>query len=225
MPTFAFAHIRRPRFTPPERPPLLMSESDDVSCSPSPIDLYFRIEYDLVQLMPHFQRIARSITGSAQDGDDAAQDGALNALSSWRQYDPAIGSTRAWLTTIVYHAALHIVRARRNITLFEPDHPILVFNSADALTMTMRNLAAEELYAAIDGLPERQMASVIVRYFAGLSIRETATHLGLPEGTVKSHLHHARKALLVKLQEAPIVMCEPHRRPKCPIKETLPTGF
>jgi RNA polymerase sigma-70 factor (sigma-E family) len=40
--------------------------------------------------------------------------------------------------------------------------------------------------AAVAALPSRQRAALVLRYYAGLSVGETAAALGCPEGTVKS---------------------------------------
>ena len=45
--------------------------------------------------------------------------------------------------------------------------------------------------AAVAALPERQRAALVLRYYAGLSIAETARQLHCAEGTVKSLTHRA----------------------------------
>ena len=44
-------------------------------------------------------------------------------------------------------------------------------------------------------LPEAQREAVTLFYFEDRSVAEVARMLDLPEGTVKSHLHRARRAL------------------------------
>jgi len=48
---------------------------------------------------------------------------------------------------------------------------------------------------AIRKLPEPQRTVFILRRIEGLSVEETAEHLGMPEGTVKSHLSRAEEQL------------------------------
>ena len=43
------------------------------------------------------------------------------------------------------------------------------------------------LFDALQSLPEKQRKVVVLRHWLGLSVRETATELGINEGTVKSH--------------------------------------
>ncbi len=48
-----------------------------------------------------------------------------------------------------------------------------------------------EVRQAVEALPRRQKTALALRYFAGLSVRETAEVLDCPEGTVKTLTHKA----------------------------------
>lgn len=52
---------------------------------------------------------------------------------------------------------------------------------------------------ALDTLPEGQREVLHFVFYENLSVRETAELLGLPEGTVKSRMYHARKNLAKEL--------------------------
>lgn len=49
------------------------------------------------------------------------------------------------------------------------------------------------------GLPKKQRAAVVLRYYAGLSDREIATQLGCREPTVRSQIHRALTVLRIDL--------------------------
>lgn len=49
------------------------------------------------------------------------------------------------------------------------------------------------------GLPRKQRAAVVLRYYAGLSDREIATQLGCREPTVRSQIHRALTVLRIDL--------------------------
>lgn len=51
------------------------------------------------------------------------------------------------------------------------------------------------LMQALAALPARQRRTVVLRYFSGLSVEETAADLGCSTGTVKSQTSHALRAL------------------------------
>ena len=57
------------------------------------------------------------------------------------------------------------------------------------------------LQQAIDALPRGQRTVIILHYLEGLSLKEVAYILGIPEGTVKSRLHYARENLRKALLE------------------------
>ena len=56
----------------------------------------------------------------------------------------------------------------------------------------MENIA---LQSAIDRLPEVQRTILTLFYFEDRNIAEVAALLDMPEGTIKSHLHRARRTL------------------------------
>jgi RNA polymerase sigma-70 factor (sigma-E family) len=59
-----------------------------------------------------------------------------------------------------------------------------------------------DLLAALAGLPARQRAAVVLRYWSDLSITETAAVLGVTEGTVKSSSSKGLAALRGALQDS-----------------------
>jgi RNA polymerase sigma-70 factor (ECF subfamily) len=59
-----------------------------------------------------------------------------------------------------------------------------------------------DVRALIEGLPVRLRSAFLLHYYAGFGVREVATMLGRPEGTVKADLHHARARLKAALGDA-----------------------
>jgi RNA polymerase sigma-70 factor, ECF subfamily len=51
----------------------------------------------------------------------------------------------------------------------------------------------------IEGLPARLRSAFLLHYYAGFPVREVASMLGRPEGTIKADLHHARTRLKAAL--------------------------
>ena len=69
----------------------------------------------------------------------------------------------------------------------------------------VENLTSElqiDLATAIRGLPPIHRAAVHLFYREELTVEEIASVLGIPAGTVKSRLHHARDALKRQLNAA-----------------------
>jgi RNA polymerase sigma-70 factor (sigma-E family) len=55
--------------------------------------------------------------------------------------------------------------------------------------------ARGDLFAALQSLPRMQRSVVVLRYWLGLSVAETAADLRISEGTVKSHAHRGLERL------------------------------
>ncbi len=58
------------------------------------------------------------------------------------------------------------------------------------------------LRRAIAGLPAERRALLTLHYLEGIGIAEIAVVLGIPQGTVKSRLFHARNALKTSLERS-----------------------
>ncbi|MER5480233.1 sigma-70 family RNA polymerase sigma factor [Streptomyces sp. NPDC002734] len=57
----------------------------------------------------------------------------------------------------------------------------------------------------LDELTDAQRQVVTLRFYADLAVRDIAAELGVPEGTVKSRLHSAVRALRARLHEDEVV--------------------
>jgi RNA polymerase sigma-70 factor, ECF subfamily len=56
-----------------------------------------------------------------------------------------------------------------------------------------------DVRALLEGLPARLRSAFLLHYYAGFPVREVASMLGRPEGTIKADLHHARARLKAAL--------------------------
>ena len=79
--------------------------------------------------------------------------------------------------------------------MVEAEHPRI----ADAAEATGVRDALER---ALDALGADERLIVILRFHADLTVPAIAAAVGVPEGTVKSRLHHALGRLRVALEEA-----------------------
>jgi RNA polymerase sigma-70 factor (ECF subfamily) len=70
----------------------------------------------------------------------------------------------------------------------------------DAEDLAAASQLRERLFAAIDALPEKLRLIVVLAGIRGHDTREVAALFGLPEGTVKSRLHVARRRLQEQLE-------------------------
>ena len=139
------------------------------------------------------RRMARGILGNAEDADDAAQDGFLSALRSIERYDPA-RPFGPWLLRIVANSASDRRRRLRVRTTeaLSPDAPA---KEPGADRITDRNAFRQALGKALAALPTRQRIAVVLFDMEGYTHREIAEVVKVPEGTVRSDVFHARRAL------------------------------
>ncbi len=134
--------------------------------------------------------VARAIVGTHEDAEDAVQDGFLHAYRALDRFlpDQAFG---AWLHRIVANAALDLMRRRKVRAAEElPETVAAPFRDpgeADHLR--------GRLTAALGLLSERQRAVIVLHDVEGFKHAEIGSMLGIPEGTARSDLHHARAAL------------------------------
>jgi RNA polymerase sigma-70 factor (ECF subfamily) len=156
-------------------------------------------------LVERYQRavyaVAVSVTGRHEDAEDAAQEAflvALGRLDECRSPERFAG----WLMTIVRNRSKNLIRRE---SLRETDQ---VPPGARSWAPTPDRIAETRelrdlLEKALAGLPEVQRQIVLLHDLEGWKHREIAERLELPAGTVRSHLHFARKALRLALEEMP----------------------
>jgi len=137
--------------------------------------------------------VSLSVTGRHENAEDATQEAfvaALERLEDCRTPDRFAG----WLMTIVRNRARNLVRRE---VLRDTD---LVPETTAARGRTPEEAALhtellERLETALRRLPEVQREIVLLHDLEGWRHREIAERLGIPSGTVRSHLHFARKFL------------------------------
>jgi RNA polymerase sigma-70 factor (ECF subfamily) len=134
--------------------------------------------------------VARAIVGTHEDAEDAVQDGFLHAYRALDRFlpDQAFG---AWLHRIVANAALDLMRRRKVRAAEElPETVAAPFRDpgeADHLRDRLRD--------ALALLSDRQRAVIVLHDVEGYKHAEIGGMLGIPEGTARSDLHHARALL------------------------------
>jgi len=162
-------------------------------------------ELALSMLIERYQKsayaLALSVTGRHEDAEDAAQESFLVALD---QLDECRDPERfaGWFMTIVRNRSRNLIR-RESLrqTSDVPQGTRSRIPAPDKIAETSE--LREILQHAIAELPEIQQEVVLLHDLEGWKHREISERLGIPSGTVRSHLHFARKALKKALAEMP----------------------
>ena len=138
--------------------------------------------------------VARSIVTTHEDAEDAVQEGFLRAHQALNRFDPA-QTFGAWLNRIVANAALDLARRRkvRNAEELSDSIPAAFRDPAEGGELRQR------LEAALAQLPERARSVIVLHDVEGFTHAEIGAMLGIPGGTARSDLHHARQKLRVLL--------------------------
>ena len=136
-------------------------------------------------------RTAYLLCGDWYLADDLVQEALAKAYSHWRKVQRA-DSPSAYVRRILINESRRGWRRNRKHAVESGTRPPdpAVADMADSVV----NRA--ELLQALQSLPARQLATVVLRFLEGLSERETAATLGCSEGTVKSQTSRA----LIKLK-------------------------
>lgn len=149
--------------------------------------------------------VALRIVGDRALAEDVASE---TFLRVWRSLDRFDGSRSfaAWAATIATRLAiderrrprsrLGSLEAEREESGAEPEEPA-AGPEARAITADL----SETVRRAIDGLPERQRAAVVLRHLEDVGYAEIAQALSVPVGTAKTLAYQGRLALARALRE------------------------
>jgi RNA polymerase sigma-70 factor (ECF subfamily) len=134
--------------------------------------------------------VARAIVLSHDDAEDAVQEGFLHAFRALERFRPeqAFG---AWLHRIVANAALDIARRRKVRDADELPETLSSPHRDPAEADELRRRLAQ----ALETLGDRQRSVIVLHDVEGYKHAEIGALLGIPEGTARSDLHHARAHL------------------------------
>jgi len=156
-------------------------------------------------------RACHRVLGDLHDAEDAAQETfviAYRSLAGWR----GDGSFGAWIGRIAVRNAIRRAKARRSVARIDPTDPELLLGSStgdapagadraslaaialglrgstDPALIALRGERAEDLRRAVIQLDEPYRETLMLRFYADLSLAEIAAETGRPLGTVKTHL-------------------------------------
>jgi RNA polymerase sigma-70 factor (ECF subfamily) len=178
----AEAPRQRVRAEPPDGDLVALTLRGNSEAFATLVERYDRAVYHLAYRTLHDTEEARDVT----------QEAFFKAFRSLRTFK-AGAKFSTWIFAITYHACCDRLSRRKHYSGEElPDR-------ADAAAgPEQRVIALDEasrLRCAIDALPEKYRTVVTLFHLQGKQYEEIATVLGLPMGTVKTHLFRAKEQL------------------------------
>ncbi len=146
-------------------------------------------------------RQAYQYTGNASDADDLLQDVLLELFNKQEQMAQA-NNLPAWLNRCLFHRFVDRCRSQKRAP--ECDNIDDINISDDRRSMEPEQYCLNrQIIAGLQRLNPIQRAVVSLHDIGGFSLPELADIVDMPLGTLKSHLHRARKQLKKNLQLQP----------------------
>jgi RNA polymerase sigma-70 factor (ECF subfamily) len=143
-------------------------------------------------------RLAFSLVGSAADAEDVVQETLLGAFRHMRRFEGR-STVKTWLTRILLRQAArhHRRRGRR------AEQPLTAAGRTDGARGAGPEHVARRLdvQAALERLSPLHREVLVLREFGGMSYAEMAEALDVPQGTVESRLHRARREMRELLRD------------------------
>lgn len=147
--------------------------------------------------------IGQRFLGSAEDGEDVAQETYLKLWRARHRFDPAKSSGEAWLYTVARNVARDKLR-RQRIRWLAGLEDLRLEPVDDAPTAAVRaesRAALRDAQAALLELPDAQRMALLLAVVAGLETPDIAEVLGKSRGAVEQLLVRARKRLRLVMEE------------------------
>ena len=154
---------------------------------------------DLISVMERpLHYYAMSLTGSEDSALDVLQEVWLRAFRGMRKLrDP--GSLRPWLYSITHGVAVD--RIRRDYTRDKAEHAQYEeFQEAQEPSFAGEDAAA--IHHALSQIGVKHREALVLHFLEDLSLAEIAGVVGCSEGTVKSRIHYAKRAMKQILEGA-----------------------
>jgi len=127
--------------------------------------------------------------GNAPLADDIAQEALVRAYVASGSF-LGLSKFSTWLFRIAYNCYIDHCRKSRL-----EEAPLQAAESVPAADGADRSFRYQQLYLALERLPEKERAAIALFYFEDRSIKEISSILQMPQGTVKYHLSLGRNHL------------------------------
>ena len=128
--------------------------------------------------------------------DDIAQDALVHAYVASGNF-LGLSKFSTWLFRIAYNCYIdHCRKPGREHAALESREALAV-QASDASDSRFRY---QQLYQALEKIPEKEKVAIVLFYFEDKSIKEISAILDMPAGTVKDHLSSGRGHLKQYIQ-------------------------
>jgi RNA polymerase sigma-70 factor, ECF subfamily len=169
-----------------------MTLGGNPECFATLVERYERAVYHLCYRTVH----------NVEEARDATQEAFFKAYRSLRTFKQG-AKFSTWIFSIAYHACCD--RLNRNKRYSNEEMPERADPGPGPEREAIALDEARRLRAAIDALPEKYRTVITLYHLQGKQYEEIAEVLGLPMGTVKTHLFRAKEQLRKLLSAAEVL--------------------
>ena len=164
-----------------------------LGCARGDVEALRRLYENMAPLM---MGVALRIVGRRDLAHDVLHDAFILIWRRADTFDPARGSARVWLISVVRHRALSVLRQRGREQPLDEDRlaeqPVDEPSALDRLAFAAD---ASALRRCLGELDDGRRMTIALAYVDGLSYPQIAAKLGAPVGTVKSWARRGLEAL------------------------------
>lgn len=156
---------------------------------------------------------ARAMTRSGQEAEDIVQETFLKAFKHIDKFSPAKAAFRTWLFAIAHNQSINVLSSlkRKMARYFSetggrtehdyPDPVACLSDGSDAEKLLSERQQFARVMQAIEKLPERQRAALLLKAQESMSYEEISQVMQTSASAVESLIFRARKALMDMLEE------------------------
>ncbi len=142
--------------------------------------------------------VALARLGNVDDAEDISQQVFIEAFERLDNLrDPR--RLGAWLRSIAVHRCIDLLRSTQSQSALRGSAEGVASREPSPLESMAEKELRERVAEAIAALPPKQREAMTLFYINEYSIRDIATMLGAPVGSVKRRLHDGRRRLKVKM--------------------------
>jgi RNA polymerase sigma-70 factor, ECF subfamily len=160
------------------------------------------LEQLLAAVQPRVRRIVGRMLLHPQDAEEACQDALLAVARHIGRFD-----ARSRFTTWLYAIAANSARSTyRSLKRRAAEQPVEMLHAVDPRTTSVIAGSRLDLLEALEALGRKHpelVEPLVLRDVNELDYAEIARHLGIPLGTVKARIHHARAFVRPLLRATP----------------------
>jgi RNA polymerase sigma-70 factor (ECF subfamily) len=145
----------------------------------------------------HAETVQRFVQSRLRDQVEAADIVHTTMLEVWRTAERFQGRSgvRSWILSIARNKTIDHIRKNARVDVSEPDEAIPDETpNPEAVLAAVQD--ASRVRACVEKLKDQHRSAVHLAFFQDMSYSEIAEVEGVPEGTIKTRIYHAKKLLM-----------------------------